>query len=105
MAQRSVTRAARRQSPSSSHRRPAARSPAAAAWGYPAFSDLMRRFLVAQASLDLARQSFGDLTGMSDEHARAGLVVGEVTKELDKLYNDLDTWGVKHEHVAKAVQS
>ena len=66
-----------------------------------AFSNLMRRFMVMLAALDLAKQSFGDLSTMSEEHSKAGLVVGEAVKELDVLYNELDQWHVSHEHAAK----
>jgi hypothetical protein len=65
------------------------------------FARLQRRLLVAVAQLDLARQSFGDLSGLSSDHSKAGLVVYETAKELDAIYDALDKW---HTHARKETQ-
>ena len=65
------------------------------------FDALLRRLLVDINILQLARRSFGDLSGLSEQHTPAGMLVGETAVSLDALYNELDEWHVTHEHKRK----
>ena len=66
------------------------------------FAALSRRLLVAVNQVMLVSQHFGDLAGLSREDAPAGLTLHQAAKDLDRLYNELDAWDVRHEHFSKS---
>ena len=67
------------------------------------FAGLQRRLLVAINQLMLVSQHFGDLTSLSSEDAPAGLTLQVAVEDLDQLYNELDSWDVRHEHSGRQV--
>jgi hypothetical protein len=69
------------------------------------FDAIMRRFLVAVAQLETVVQALGDLSELPKQFMSAGLVLQETTRDLNSLYDDLDGWAVKREHVLREVAS
>ena len=61
----------------------------------------MGRFLTVLHQLQLATKDFGDLSSLPAEFAPAGWVMQEATKELDTIFNALDSWDVCHSHSPK----
>jgi hypothetical protein len=61
----------------------------------------MRRFLVGLHQLQLAAKDFGDLASLPAEFVPAGMVMQEATKELDAIFNAIDSWHVSHRHSPK----
>lgn len=65
------------------------------------FDEIFRRLLVSVSHIKLVAQRFGDLSSLSQKDAPAGLTLCEAAQDLDALYDDLDTWYVRHEHRPK----
>lgn len=66
------------------------------------FAALSRRLLITINQVMLVSQHFGDLTSLSPDDVPAGLTLDQAAKDLDRLYNELDSWEVRHEHRMKA---
>jgi hypothetical protein len=65
------------------------------------FGHVMGRLLVVLSQLQLAAKDFGDLGSLPSEFVPTGMVIQEATKELDTIFNALDTWHVCHSHSPK----
>lgn len=65
------------------------------------FTGLSRRLLVTVNHVVLVAQHFGDLADLPLDHVPAGMTLCEAAKDLDRLYEELDSWHVRHEHFAK----
>jgi hypothetical protein len=66
------------------------------------FAGLSRRLLVSINHVVLVSQHFGDLADLPPEHAPAGMTLHMAAQDLDRLYNEIDSWHVRHEHVPKS---
>lgn len=66
------------------------------------FAGLSRRLLVTVNHVVLVAQHFADLADLPSEHVAAGMTLCEAAKDLDRLYEELDSWYVRHEHQPKA---
>lgn len=65
------------------------------------FSLLMDRLNSAIHRLKLAAENLYDLSiTPHEEHYSAAFVVGEATKELVQIYDDIETWGIHHDFTA-----
>jgi hypothetical protein len=65
------------------------------------FGALFRRLLVSISQVNLVTQHFGDFTSLRPEDASAGLTLHQAAADLDQLYNEIDSWYVRHEHFSK----
>lgn len=65
------------------------------------FAALSRRLLVAINQILLVSQHFGDLAGLNAEDVPAGLTLHQAAKDLDQLYNELDSWDVLLKHPSR----
>jgi hypothetical protein len=65
------------------------------------FDHAMGRLLVVLSQLQLAAKDFGDLASLPREFVPAGAVMQEATKELDTIFETLDSWHSRHEHSPK----
>jgi hypothetical protein len=61
------------------------------------FTPLMRRFLLAIAQLQVVTQCL-DVQDLPAEFEHAGLVLHETTKSIDEIYDEIDSWAVRHTH-------
>ncbi len=66
------------------------------------FTGLSHRLLVAINQVALVSQHFGDLAGLDPDDVPAGMTLQAASRDLDRLYNELDAWDVRHEHSPKS---
>src|ERR1700722_14718133 len=69
------------------------------------FGALLRRLLVSVNHVALVSQQFGDLSDLPPEHVPAGMTLHMAAQDLDRLYDELDAWNVRYEHLAKPLQT
>ena len=65
------------------------------------YAGLSRRLLVTVNHIELVAQRFGDLADLPPDYVAAGMTLCEAAKDLDRLYEEIDSWYVRHEHFAK----
>ncbi len=69
------------------------------------FSELRGKLLQLVARFQVVSSMLGDLYGLDEEQAAAGMVVQEATEELDALHDQLDKWHVAHVHTPREARS